>query len=100
MKIVIISAFHGNFDALEALPETYNELWVLGDLVNYGPEPAAVVDFVKANGSILVRGNHDHSIGYDEDPFLYRMARSTIERGEVSRWARTTWRVSQRPLPE
>jgi predicted phosphodiesterase len=68
MKIVIISAWHGNFDALEALPETYNELWVLGDLVNYGPEPAAVVDFVKANGSILVRGNHDHSIGYDEDP--------------------------------
>src|SRR5271155_1509972 len=35
-------------------------------------------------------------LGYDEDPFLYRMARSTIERGEVSRWARTTWRVSQR----
>lgn len=68
MKILIISALHGNFDALEALPETYNELWVLGDLVNYGPEPAAVVDFVKANGSILVRGNHDHSIGYDEDP--------------------------------
>jgi predicted phosphodiesterase len=68
MKIVIISDLHGNFDALEAWPETYNELWVLGDLVNYGPEPAAVVDFVKANGSILVRGNHDHSVGYDEDP--------------------------------
>ena len=40
----------------------------MGDLVNYRPEPAAVVDFVKASGSILVRGNHAHSIGYDEDP--------------------------------
>ena len=68
MKIVIISDLHGNFDALQALPETYNELWVLGDLVNYGPEPSAVVDFVKANSSIVVRGNHDQSIGYDEDP--------------------------------
>ena len=68
MKIVIISDLHGNFDALEALPETYTELWVLGDLVNFGPEPAAVVDFVKANCSIVVRGNHDHSIGYAEDP--------------------------------
>lgn len=68
MKIVIISDLHGNFDALSALPETCNELWVLGDLVNYGPEPVAIVDFVKANSSIVVRGNHDHSVGYDEDP--------------------------------
>jgi hypothetical protein len=32
MKIVIISDVHGNLDALEALPETYDELWGLGDL--------------------------------------------------------------------
>jgi putative phosphoesterase len=68
MKIVVISDVHGNYEALRALPETYNELWVLGDLVNYGPEPVAVVDFVKEKASIVVRGNHDHSIGYDEDP--------------------------------
>jgi len=67
MKIAIISDLHGNFEALRALPEKYDELWVLGDLVNYGPEPAAVVDFVEANSSIVVRGNHDQSLGYDED---------------------------------
>jgi hypothetical protein len=39
-----------------------------GRLGQHGPEPTSVVDFVKAHGSILVRGNHDHSIGYDEDP--------------------------------
>ena len=49
MKIAIISDLHGNYEALRALPETYDELWVLGDLVNYGPEPGAVVDFVRAN---------------------------------------------------
>ncbi len=68
MKIVIISDLHGNYEALRALPETYDELWVLGDLVNYGPEPGAVVDFVKAKSAVIVRGNHDHCIGYDVDP--------------------------------
>ncbi len=68
MKIVVISDIHGNFDALSALNETYDELWVLGDLVNYGPEPAAVIDFVKSRASVVVRGNHDHSIGFGEDP--------------------------------
>jgi putative phosphoesterase len=68
MKIVIVSDIHGNFDALSALPETYDELWVLGDLVNYGPEPGPVIDLVRSNASIVVRGNHDHSIAYNVDP--------------------------------
>lgn len=68
MKIAIISDLHGNYEALRSLPNNYDELWVLGDLVNYGPEPGAVVDFVKKNCAVVVRGNHDHSIGYDVDP--------------------------------
>ena len=68
MKVVIFSDLHGNWEALRTLPEKYDELWVLGDLVNYGPEPGPVVDFVKGNSIVVVRGNHDHSIGYDEDP--------------------------------
>jgi len=68
MKIVIISDIHGNFDALSALQETCDELWVLGDLVNYGPEPRSVIDYVKEKANVVVRGNHDHSIGFNEDP--------------------------------
>jgi protein phosphatase len=68
MKIVIISDLHGNYEALRKLPEAYDELWVLGDLVNYGPEPAAVIDLVRGKARIVVRGNHDHSIGCEEDP--------------------------------
>lgn len=68
VKIVIISDIHGNYDALAAMPEEYDELWVLGDLVNYGPEPGRVVDCIGKNAAAAVRGNHDHSIGYNEDP--------------------------------
>lgn len=68
MKAVIISDIHSNLEALNSLPEEFDELWVLGDLVNYGPDPGGVVDFVGANATVMVRGNHDHAIGFNEDP--------------------------------
>jgi len=68
MKIIIISDIHGNFDALSALLGHYDELWVLGDLVNYGPDPAAVIDFVRSKATFVVCGNHDYSIGFNQDP--------------------------------
>lgn len=68
MKIIVISDIHGNFDALSALPESGDELWVLGDLVNYGPEPCAVIDHLKTRATVIIRGNHDHSVGYGVDP--------------------------------
>jgi len=64
MRICIISDLHANLDALAALRQDYDELWVLGDVVNYGPEPAAVVDFVRSRAAIVIRGNHDHSVGF------------------------------------
>lgn len=67
MKIVIVADIHGNHDALRALPEDYDELWVLGDLVNYGPEPREVVAAVMANAAVVVRGNHDHAVAHDDD---------------------------------
>jgi putative phosphoesterase len=68
MKILILSDLHANLEALEAIREPRDELWVLGDLVNYGPDPCAVVDFVRQNASLVVSGNHDHAVGYGEDP--------------------------------
>jgi protein phosphatase len=68
MKIVVISDLHSNFDALSALPEFGDELWVLGDLVNYGPSPAEVVGFVRSHSQVVIRGNHDHAVGFDVDP--------------------------------
>ena len=69
MKIVIISDLHGNYDALSSLPERqYDELWVLGDLVNYGPQPVQVVDFIRSRAKAVVSGNHDHAVGFGVDP--------------------------------
>ena len=68
MKALIISDLHANFAALSALPERYDELWVIGDLVNYGPQPREVVDFVRQRAIVVVQGNHDHAVGFNTDP--------------------------------
>jgi len=68
MRVLIISDLHANLEALNALPSDFDQLWVLGDLVNYGPNPAEVIEFVRENATMVVRGNHDHSVGFDEDP--------------------------------
>jgi protein phosphatase len=68
LKIAIISDVHANLEALTALPEDYDELWVLGDLVGYGPNPGEVIDFIRRKAAVVVRGNHDHAAGYGVDP--------------------------------
>jgi putative phosphoesterase len=69
VKIVIISDIHANLAALQALPERrYDQLWCIGDLVDYGPNPHEVVEWVRANATVVVRGNHDHAAGFSVDP--------------------------------
>jgi protein phosphatase len=69
VKVVIISDIHANLAALEALPERdFDQLWCIGDLVDYGPRPHEVVEWVKQRASIAVRGNHDHAAGLSVDP--------------------------------
>ncbi|MBV8362636.1 MAG: metallophosphoesterase family protein [Deltaproteobacteria bacterium] len=81
MRICIISDLHANLEALYALPQSYDELWVLGDLVNYGPDPAAVLEFVRSHASLVIRGNHDHAVGFAADcgcsPRFLTMAEAT-----------------------
>jgi putative phosphoesterase len=68
LRILIASDLHGNLEAVRSLPSDYDQLWVLGDLVNYGPNPAEVIEFVRERAALVVRGNHDDAIGYDRDP--------------------------------
>jgi len=68
MRIAIISDIHANLEALESLPRDWDELWVLGDLVNYGPSPSEAVEFVRRNAAVVIRGNHDDAIGAGRDP--------------------------------
>jgi hypothetical protein len=39
MGIVIISDINANAESLRVLPEDYEELWILGDLLNLWSKP-------------------------------------------------------------
>jgi protein phosphatase len=77
----VISDLHANLEPLSALPRDYDELWVLGDLVNYGPNPAEIIDFVHSHTSMVIRGNHDQSVGFGAErgcsPRFRAMAEAT-----------------------
>jgi protein phosphatase len=83
MRICIISDLHANIEVLSALPTDYDELWVLGDLVNYGPDPAATIEFVRSRAAVVVRGNHDNAVAFGVDcrcsPRFRAMAEATGE---------------------
>ncbi len=69
-KILVISDIHGNLYALrDVLEEScgWDELIVLGDLVDYGPHPSEVIDLLKSYDARIVRGNHDHAVAYGVD---------------------------------
>ena len=87
VRVLIISDLHGNLEAVEALPKDFDLLWVLGDLVNYGPNPAEVIQFVRKNAAMVVRGNHDHSLGFGEDPRCSVRFRAMAE--ETGRFTRS-----------
>ena len=64
MRVAVISDIHGNLHALEAVlaeleDEQPDELWCLGDLVGYGPQPNRCCQLVRARAEICLAGNHD-----------------------------------------
>jgi len=87
MRILIVSDLHANLEAVDALPRDFDRLWVLGDLVNYGPNPVEVVEFVRENAAMAVRGNHDHAVGFDQDARCSAAFRPMAE--ETRRYSRS-----------
>jgi len=62
MRLAVLSDIHANLAALTAvrgdLPDV-DELWVLGDIVGYGPQPNEVIAALQEMGARTVMGNHD-----------------------------------------
>ena len=62
MRLAVLSDIHANLAALEAvrddMPEV-DEVWALGDIVGYGPQPNEVIAALQAMGARSVMGNHD-----------------------------------------
>lgn len=67
MRIVLLSDIHANWPALQAViaAETFDICLFLGDLVDYGLEPAPCIDWVRRHCLHAVRGNHDHGAAHD-----------------------------------
>jgi diadenosine tetraphosphatase ApaH/serine/threonine PP2A family protein phosphatase len=64
MRVAILSDVHSNLEALLTVRDHVgrlgaDEVWVLGDLVGYGADPAAVLDAVNEMGTRVLCGNHD-----------------------------------------
>jgi predicted phosphodiesterase len=63
VRYLILSDLHANWEALEAVARaakgSYGRALCCGDLVGYGADPNAVVDWVRANCEAAIRGNHD-----------------------------------------
>lgn len=76
MRVAVISDVHANLHALEAVlaaiePERPDELWCLGDVVGYGPQPSRCCAIVAAHVDVGLVGNHDLGVvgGVDLDEF-------------------------------
>lgn len=69
MRVLVISDIHGNIDALEAIDEPCDRVICLGDIVDYGPEPAACIELLKKQERQMqrVRGNHDNAVAFRVD---------------------------------
>ena len=70
MRVLVVSDVHGNLLGLRAVLDVvgrWDELVVLGDLVDYGPWPGETLDLVRELGARVVRGNHDHAAAYGVD---------------------------------
>ena len=65
MRALIVSDIHSNLEAFRAVIEDvdarggFDEIWSLGDLVGYGPEPSKCVELLRSYPHNAVAGNHD-----------------------------------------
>jgi diadenosine tetraphosphatase ApaH/serine/threonine PP2A family protein phosphatase len=62
-----ISDIHANLEALMSVLEDierhgYDEVFCLGDVVGYGPDPVATVDLVMRRCRVTIKGNHDEAL--------------------------------------
>jgi predicted phosphodiesterase len=67
-RIALFSDVHGNLVALDAVlrdieDHGVREVYCLGDLVGYGPDPAGVINRIRSLAIPTIRGNYDDGIG-------------------------------------
>lgn len=71
MQIIMVSDVHANYRALQAILDKYHnadEVWLLGDIMEYGPCPTLCIELARDCCSRVIQGNHDvsYAIAADE----------------------------------
>jgi predicted phosphodiesterase len=65
MKYAVLADIHSNLTALQAVlldierRGGVDEMWCLGDIVGYGPDPNQCIEIIQRQCSICLAGNHD-----------------------------------------
>jgi putative phosphoesterase len=87
LKIAVISDIHANQPALEAVLKDIairqaDQLFCLGDLVDFAPWPNEVIDLIRRNRITTLMGNHDERIAFDHPliPLAKHSASETVAR--------------------
>ncbi|ODU01442.1 MAG: phosphoesterase [Planctomycetes bacterium SCN 63-9] len=74
MRRALISDIHGNLEALGVVLEDIKaqgitEIYCLGDIIGYGPNPRECIDLVMEVSTATLLGNHDQGAMFDPDGF-------------------------------
>lgn len=74
MKRAIISDIHGNLEALVTVLQHIDalgisEIYCLGDVIGYGPNPCQCLDKVMERCAVSLLGNHDQAALFDPEGF-------------------------------
>jgi len=87
VRYLIVSDLHANLEALTAVLANsaggYDRALCCGDLVGYGADPNPVCDWVRANCSVVVRGNHDRASTGQDDLEWFNPAGAFADPGAV-----------------
>jgi diadenosine tetraphosphatase ApaH/serine/threonine PP2A family protein phosphatase len=65
MRYALLADIHSNLSALKAVLDDIDhrggveELWCMGDIVGYGPNPGKCIELLRQQKHISVAGNHD-----------------------------------------
>ena len=70
----IISDIHSNLEALTAVlddiaKQKVDEIYCLGDIIGYGPNPRECVDKIMKASKVVILGNHDQGAMFDPEGF-------------------------------
>ncbi|MEZ6056708.1 MAG: metallophosphoesterase family protein [Planctomycetaceae bacterium] len=90
----IISDIHGNLEALENVladikEQGADEIYCLGDIIGYGPNPRECIDLVMKHCKVSIIGNHDQAALFDPEGFnpgaerAIFWTRHTLESGDA-----------------